>query len=140
MKPWLILLLAAGLHLQAQKPSPGPHGGELKKAGVYWMELVDCTSYVQLYLYELDMCPLKNYDISGSVDFYYPGSDCFTSPLYPYGIESFTAEARQPCYTRCRVFVHSRGLSISADFGGYEYNDEDCRPLIRISPGTDIGH
>lgn len=125
----LTILLGMSRASEAQDPSSAPHGGMLKLAGYYKVELVDCYEYVEVYLYELDLCPVLNSGLSGQIDFHYINGDAATSRLYPYGVDAFTAEVKQHCYTSCSLSLHGVGAAIKAEFNEFSDNDEDCRPV-----------
>jgi len=124
----IIILLGLGNASEAQNPSSAPHGGLLRLAGYYKVELVDCHEYVEAYLYELDLCPILNSGLSGQIDFHYINGDLITSRLYPYGVDAFTAEVKQHCYTGCTVSLQGVGAAIKVEFSGFSDSDEDCRP------------
>lgn len=130
MKKSIFLILTVFVltaFLSAQTSIAAPHGGSIKTADNYKVEMVDCYEYVEVYLYELDMCPVLNRGFSGQIDFYFPNNDCYSSKLYYYGVDAFTAEVTQHCYTGCSVNLHGVGVSIKAEFSGFSDADEDCK-------------
>ena len=122
----ILLLLGRICNCMAQTNSPGPHGGELRSTGYYKVEAVDCNKYLEIYLYELDLCPILNYSFNGRVDFHYPDNSCYSSKLYAYGVDSFSAEMSDHCYDSYIVYLHSIGVSIKAEFPA-TWIHEDCR-------------
>ena len=100
----------------AQPENPIPHDGQMKRAGYFNIEVVDCSGYLEIYLYDLYMNPIRNSGLSGSVDFHYPDSTCATVQLYHYGIDGFTAEPERQLYSSCEVFIRGRGVSIQLVF------------------------
>lgn len=111
----LIFLLAGSVSFAQEKKAP-PHNGQLKKAGYYYVEVVDCSGYLEIYLYDLDMYPKSNYGLSGVVKFYYPDSTHSTIPMYSYGMDGFTAEASKESYSRCELFIRGQGIAIQVAF------------------------
>ena len=101
---------------KAQNRSHTPHGGQLKSTGYYRIEVVDCSGYLEVYLYTIDMRLVRNGGLSGEVDFHYPDSSCLTVPLFRYGNDGFTAEAEKLSYSSCRVFIRGLGLNVHATF------------------------
>lgn len=102
--------------LPAQETGKGPHNGQLKRAGYYHLEVVDCADFLEIYLYDTRMNPFRNNGLNGIVDFHYPDSSCATSKLYHYGVDGFTAEAEKQMYSSCEVFIRGRGINIRAVF------------------------
>lgn len=102
--------------MMAQEKQQPPHDGHLKRVGYYNMEVVDCSGYLEIYMYELDMYPIRNHGLSGFVDFHFPDTTCSTSRLHPYGIDGFTAEPERDAYSSCEIFVRLRGVTVSAVF------------------------
>ncbi len=115
-----VLKLVASLLLSvtsvAQVRNTPPHDGQLKRAGYYNMEVLDCSGYLEIYLYDLNMSPIRNSGLSGWVDFHYPDSTCATSRLYHYSIDGFTAEPERQLYSSCEVFIRGVGVSVQMTF------------------------
>lgn len=111
----------------AQEHNDGPRGGKLKAVSFYRMEVVECYEYLEVYLYDLDMCAIRNNSLYGSVIFYFPDNTHISSKLFPYGADGFTAEIKQQCYERCEINISGVGLSLKALFDGFGENNEDCK-------------
>lgn len=109
----LSILFSSALLAQGKNP---PHNGQLKRAGYYNLEVVDCSGYLEIYIYDMEMNPLRNYGLSGMVDFHYPDSTCASSKLYHYGVDGFTAEPERQLYASCEVFIRGQGINIRAVF------------------------
>lgn len=122
----IFFLLASSSLSTSQVKTETPHGGRIKASGYYRVEVVECYEYMEIYLYEPGMLPVMNHGISGSVDFHYPGGVCLSSPLYPYGVDGFTAEIRQQCYSSCVVMLSGQGMGVSVLFSGSDENNQDC--------------
>jgi hypothetical protein len=102
---------------RAQDTLRTPHGGRLVTTGFYKVELVECTEYVEVFLYETDLCPINNHGFTGQVEFIYPDRSCINSALYHYGTDGFTAKVEKAFYESCIVIAHTPGLDIRAAFG-----------------------
>lgn len=113
---FLIIGLLLVLTGRTQTRKLGPEGGILKQSGYYQVEVVDCLGYLEIYVYNLRMQPIRNHGFSGSVDFYYPDSTCATSQLYHYGVFGFTANPPRERHSSCEIFLQSRGIFIRASF------------------------
>ena len=112
--PLLFLILVCTTHAQERKQAP--HNGYIKRAGYYTVEVVDCFGYLEVYLFEMNMRPVRNYGLEGLADFHYPDSTCTTSRLYPYGTDGFTAQAEREPYSSVDLFIRGRGISIRVMF------------------------
>jgi hypothetical protein len=78
--------------------------------------VVNCSGYLEVYLYELDMYPVRNHGLRGEVDFHYLNGSCVTEALSPYSNDGFTAEPELESFVSCEVFIHAPGLSLRAKF------------------------
>lgn len=108
--------MLAGFQLKAQYPVAAPHGGELLTVGFYRMEAVNCSGYLEVYLYTLDMQQVRNHQLTGQVDFHYGDSSCVTTPLFRYATDAFTAEPDRPDFNRCDIYIHGTGFSVHGHF------------------------
>lgn len=99
--------------LQSQELPTAPHNGFIKQVGYYYLEVVDCYGYLEVYLYDLSKRPVRNYGLQGWVDFHHADSTCSTAALYPYGIDGFTA-ANEQSYLRADIVVRGRGVSVQS--------------------------
>jgi hypothetical protein len=111
----LLICVLLSFTVAAQEKRP-PHNGQIKRAGYYNMEVVDCSGYLEIYVYDLDMVPVRNHGLGGVVDFHYPDSTCMTSKIYSYGIDAFTAEPERELYSSCEVFIRGQGIALTALF------------------------
>lgn len=92
------------------------HGGQVKPAGDYYIEVVNCSGYLEVYVYAPGMYPLRNSSFYGQVDLFYPDSSCVTEKLFPYSNDRFTAEPKRESFTSCDVIIHAKGLPLRATF------------------------
>ena len=119
----LFLLLAICLSqlVKAQQKGFGPHGGRLKNAGNYKIELFGCDDHLEIYLFDRDTNAINNNGITGTVEFYFSGSATLVSTLIHYGVDGFTAKI--PAMT----FIYSKPiLNINRTFIVTEKFDNEC--------------
>ena len=109
---FLLLLAATGI---AQTDSTGPHGGRLKNAGIYKIELLGCDNYVELYLFDSDTEAINNTNISGEVAFYYSSQSSLYSHLTHYGMDGFTAKIPVNTFSFCKVSLNVNGAFILSE-------------------------
>lgn len=112
----LFFLFLLSQTIKAQDPKATPHGGKLITKGYYHLELLECNEYLELYLYGLDMDPIRNYGLSGYVDFYYPDNSCKVSKIYPYGLYGFTAAVELAHFVSYELNLHGQGIAIQISF------------------------
>ncbi len=114
----LILLLATltliGLHF-SQSPE-GPHGGEVKQAGTYNIEVKTVSSYFFSYLLDSNAQPIGNKGISCNVRFIYSNHDDYTVSLTPYEGDGFFVKLVMPQYNLSQVSFIVKGNTIMAQF------------------------
>ena len=120
------IVMSAGLlffasALKAQQNGLGPHGGRLKTAGSYKIELLGCDNYLEIYLFDSDTNAINNNDIEGTVEFFYSAQATLVSPLVHYGMDGFTAKI--PINT----FLYSKpSLTVKGTFIVTEKFDNEC--------------
>jgi hypothetical protein len=78
--------------VSAQQNGFGPHGGRLKTAGNYKIELFGCDDHIEAYLFDRDTNAISNNNVSGNVEFFYNGQATLSCPLVHYGMDGFTAK------------------------------------------------
>lgn len=122
MNPKLVLfgLLVSGIailySLNIYQLPIGPHGGELKQAEDFNIELK--ASFPNLYVYLLDQKfkPINNKDISCEIRFFFPGDVSNDIVLKPFQEDGFVIETSKIMYKACRVTFNISGKSVSALF------------------------
>lgn len=92
----------------------GPHGGSLKPAENFYIEMK--TSYPGFYTYLLNrQCkPIGNKGISCEMKFLFPDSTNLDVELQPYLEDGFRTESNILGYHSCRVTFHAFDKVISA--------------------------
>jgi hypothetical protein len=88
----ITLLTFCAQIVSAQQNGFGPHGGRLKTAGTYKIELFGCNDHIEVYLFDRDTNAISNNNVSGSVEFFYSGQATLNCPLVHYGMDGFTAK------------------------------------------------
>ena len=94
----------------------GPHGGNVKNAGPYNIELKN--SYPEFYVFLLDKnnTPIKNHNISCEAKFIFADNKSYSSTLIPFGDDGFYGEVISSNYYLCKINFNVRGKSISTVF------------------------
>jgi hypothetical protein len=116
-----VLLFFFIFPLHAQQAGLGPHGGRLKPAGNYKIELFGCENYLEVYVFDRDTEAVNNSNISGSVEFFYKEQAILSYPLVRYGMDGFTAKIPLTAFFQCRV-----SLNIDSEFIVTEIFDNEC--------------
>ena len=105
----LILTLLFSLSF-AQQSNLGPHGGRIKTAGKYKVELLGCDNYLEVYLYDADTNAVNNKEVTGSIEFYYNSEASLNSTLVRYGMDGFTARIPNNTFFYSKVTFDINGL------------------------------
>jgi hypothetical protein len=107
----LILLVSLNVF---QSPF-GPHGGMVKDAGEYQIEMKN--PYGKLYAFLLDKAytPIKNKRISCSARYYFPDNTTTDVDLKPFGEDGFVTETTIK-FNLCKITFNLQGKSVSAKF------------------------
>ena len=104
------------ISLNYYQTSSGPHGGIVKPAGAYNIELK--STYPNLYTFLLDKNnkPMRNKGILCEIDFLLSDKTKINSQLTPYMADGFMMELGTFNYSTCKVLYNVYGKTISADF------------------------
>ena len=94
----------------------GPHGGTVKTAGIYNIEMKN--SYPNLYAFLLDsrLRPMSNKGISYEVRFNFADSSTSIIPLKPFWEDGFSMKLGSLRYNTCRINFNVSGKIVSAQF------------------------
>lgn len=122
MKARIILLglLLSGIvvlfSINEPQPAIGPHGGELKQAENFKIELK--SSFPNFYTYLLDqkLKPVKNKGITCEIKFFFPDDTSADLILKPFQDDGFILELGKTVYNSCIVTFNVFGKSVSAKF------------------------
>jgi uncharacterized protein YxeA len=115
---FLTLLLIALLFLigfEFYQPSVGPHGGIVKLAENYNIEMKNPYGNFYAYLLDKKLKPVSNKGISCEVKFFFADNTNMDAVLKPQGDDSFFTETTAR-YQSCRVTFNVFGKIVSAKF------------------------
>lgn len=108
------LITLGGIAMVRSKQT-NPHGGVIKAADGYFIEMKNAGKNFQVYLLNKKLEPLGTKNIIGEVRFFFPDSTDIDINLKPYGENAFMCMA-PPGYYACKVSFNIMGKSISAKF------------------------
>jgi len=117
-KIFFILFALAGTTLFAQdtlKTNIGPHSGKAKRAGNYYIEVLDSPGNIYAFLLNHDLKPMSNKNITGQMTLYFQDDVSTDYPLKPYGTDGFFAECPNGFYS-CKVTFNIANKKVSALF------------------------
>jgi len=92
-----------------------PHGGTLKKAGDYYIEMKNADRLFNAYLLTKKLKPINTKDIFGVVKFHLPDSTDIDIQLKPFAKDGFSCESPVGFYS-CKITFNVVGTSVSAQF------------------------
>ena len=113
----VIVLVAGGLLVSLnlfQSPN-GPHGGVVKPAGNYQIEMKNPYGNLYAYLLDVESKPIRNRRVTCNVRYYFPDNTTTDVDLKPFGDDGFTAETTIKFYS-CKITFNLQGKSVSAKF------------------------
>lgn len=112
----LLGVTAAFISIDKSSEAKGPHGGKLKRAGEFNIELK--TSYPDFYAYLLDKKygSTSNKGITCEIKFMFPDSTFQDISLKPYQEDGFKMVSTVSGYYSYRVVFNVSGKYISANF------------------------
>lgn len=112
----VLLFVSAGLLSLSIPPTQGPHGGMLKPAEGYFIEMknVPDTSFFA-YLLTKKLKTVSSKGISGEVKLFFPDSTALDVQLSPAPGNGFTGKM-PPGFYGCKVTFHVLGKDVSATF------------------------
>ncbi len=113
----LLILLALLLVSKNFFQSPvGPHGGIVKPAGEYNIEMKTIYPNIYTFLLNKNNKPIINKKLSCEISFLLPNNSIINSQLRPFGKDGFMMELGGLNYSTCRIFFNVQGKSVSAEF------------------------
>lgn len=115
----IVFLILLALFLISQnllQPTSGPHGGKVKPAGEYHIEMKNVYPNIYTFLLDKKNKPIKNKGILCEINFILPNHTVINSQLKPFREDGFTMELGELNFSSCRVFFNVYGKSISAGF------------------------
>jgi hypothetical protein len=117
--PFSLIFLVLGIlllvSLNIPQTSVGPHGGIVKVAGNYNIEMK--SPYGNLYTWILDykLSPLNNKGVTCEARFYFSDNTIVDTRLKPFGEDGFTTTTAND-FLSCRITYKVAGKSVSAKF------------------------
>jgi hypothetical protein len=94
----------------------GPHGGTVKNAGVYNIELKNSYPVFYVFLLDRNHMPIKNYGITCDAKFIYQDTTSYNKALMPYSDDGFYSEYTSSGFNFCKINFNIRGRIVSAIF------------------------
>ncbi len=126
----------------SEDSSKAPHGGTLKIADTYFIELVLNDSKVVYYIYDLNIKPISNKGIKGKAIFQFQNKSTVTISLITQGLNGFSTGNRNLSnYTMCQaIFIKAGKVSkvefIKPIFNAIKYTCALHPEIIRDKPGN----
>ena len=113
-----LLVIAALLliSLKIYQTSEGPHGGTVKRAEGYNIEMKNSHEGIFTFLLDKNLKPINNKGISFRLKLFYPDDINTDSELKPFGEDGFFSESIPKYYSSCEITFHVSGKNISAEF------------------------
>ena len=94
----------------------GPHGGILKSVESYKIEMLITYNRIYAYLYNKNVEPIRNKNITGEVVFVYEDNASLNIKLNPYENDGFIADVANPNYSYCTINFNIYGKMITTKF------------------------
>jgi hypothetical protein len=94
----------------------GPHGGELKPAENFNIELKEAFPNLHCYLLDQKLEPVSNLGVLCEIRFFMPDETTVDLNLKPFLNDGFILESNTIVYNSCRVTFNISGKSVSAKF------------------------
>jgi hypothetical protein len=117
-----MLLLSLAICLKSQQGQEcAPGACTIKEAGNYNIELSGCYNYLDIYVYDKQLKPLRNVEITGYAEFHYLDETVLRSEFRQYyRTNSLRAKIAGPGFYNCRVNLNIAGENVSV------YFDNEC--------------
>lgn len=116
----LLGLLLSGIvilfSVNRYQETTGPHGGELKSAENFLIELKEAFPDLHCYLLDQKLLPVSNKGVLCEIRFFMPDETTVDINLKPFLNDGFILESNTIVYTSCRVTFNISGKSVSAKF------------------------
>jgi len=112
----LFLITITALLALDSPPSQGPHGGAIKKAEGYYVEMKNNpdTSFFA-YLLTKKLKTVSNKDVTAEVKLFFPDSTATDVPLKAIAGNAFTGKII-PGFYACKITFHIYEKEVSAQF------------------------
>lgn len=99
-----------------EQAAQGPHGGDIKAAGNYWVEMKSNSNSVYSWLLDRNKMTIRNGDCYCEIWTVADDSSRTKVTMIPYGIDGFYGELKGDRYKQCIVLYEVNGEAISAIF------------------------
>ena len=104
------------ISLNLFQSSIGPHGGTVKLAGDYNIEMKSIYPNIYTFLLNKKNKPIINKKLSCEISFMLPNNTVINSQLKSFRDDGFIMELGGLNFSSCRVFFNVLGKSVSAEF------------------------
>jgi len=94
----------------------GPHGGRVKSAGSYNIEMKVASHNFQAFLLDNQLNPISNKGMTCEIRFFLCDSSTIDIDLKPFGDDAFMVESSLKGYYYYNVVFHVFGKQIKAKF------------------------
>ncbi len=94
----------------------GPHGGVVKDAGRYKIEMKSMPTHFSTYLLDHTTQPISNKGLTCKAKFIFADSTMVDADLIPFGADGFEAKSLVGYFQSCRITFMAKGEAISAVF------------------------
>ena len=112
----LVVIMVTLNSLRIFQPIVGPHGGIVKQAGAYSIEMKENYPDFYAYLFVNNFKPVSNKGITCQARFILPDNTNIDVLLKPFGEDGFTAESGAFKFYSCRIYFNVFGKTVSAQF------------------------
>lgn len=109
---FVLLLISFGIFKSFQ----GPHGGTVKKAGKYNIEVKNLPAAFSTWLLDHKLKSMSNENVTCQVRFLFADSTHVDADLVKLGTDGFTTTTAFDNYSTCRVTYTAAGEKITAKF------------------------
>lgn len=113
-----------------------PHGGSVKSAGDYHIEMVMKDKKMTFYIYDATMKPVKNAGINGNIVLQYEKNSA-TEKLMPESTDHFMVSMKEGHVMSCDVTFTIGAKKVSAKF---EHKDMDMMDMKNMNMKKSDGH
>lgn len=114
-----VMILAGAIlvySFSAQQATPGPHGGRLKQAENYNIEMKMVHPNLYTYLLDQKLQSISNKGVSCGAKLFFYDNTSVDVPLKPLGEDGFIMESGVTDFHSCRITFNLYGKTISTRF------------------------
>lgn len=112
----LIILVAIFITKSLSQSTSAPHGGKVKQAGNYNIEMKHADAELYAFLLDNKLNPINNKDVTCDARLYFPDSSTVDVIMIPFGKDGFKAEPASEYFNSCKITFHLSGNNVSAEF------------------------